>query len=496
MKLWSRYLRELFCFRPLLATSFGGHTEETTCVFDCRIAKKIETLNRRFLSLAAYQLRNSGPDRNELLVFCKYLQNRINCVELDHTKMFAKEGGWIVEVMDILDDDQPYVTFQDLKKAKNRFRTIEGCINKYIQALKSSARVYPPSKLVLSEMIERIKNRLEIDSENIPDDLKKDYDQNVRTQVSQKLVPFLERLLHQRVRPTCGLAYLHNGRSMYDAAILLHCGLKIPAKTIYDFGMKRIQALTEKLQFTPLPEDMPSFTPSEVVSKYKEICKRLQTTYLGTIVGDLSLANECTVQEMDEHDALNGPMAYYENNVFYVNTLYEHPIHKCEALAFHECFPGHHLQQDIELQFAKDSDYRFFCPHTGFVEGWAVYAEQLLTPVLPYGSIGVLESELFRAVRLVVDTGIHAMKWSCTDAYNFLKLHCSMEEEEARSEISRYASDPAQSIGYYIGMLVFQAIGSKTTDLIAVHQEILKNGSVPLEMLLNKYDIQLDDLMK
>jgi len=168
------------------------------------------------------------------------------------------------------------------------------------------------------------------------------------------------------------------------------------------------------------------------------------------------------------------------------------PTYSMRTLAFHEAIPGHHLQNALSLENDNLSLYRKFGYYTSaFGEGWALYAEKLavesgLAKNL-YDELGVLQSELFRAVRLVVDTGIHYKRWTREEAIAYMKSITGMSDTEVVTEIERYIVWPGQACSYKVGMLKILELREKAKkeldenfDIKAFHSAILDHGEPPL----------------
>jgi len=180
--------------------------------------------------------------------------------------------------------------------------------------------------------------------------------------------------------------------------------------------------------------------------------------------------------------------------LFYAPTAVETPLHEIPTLVYHEAIPGHHFQ----IALAHESDvavYRSGLSFTAYAEGWALYAERLASELGAYeddpaGDLGRLQGELFRAVRLVVDTGIHAFRWTYEQAVDYMLENTGMEKDFVRREIVRYIVLPGQATAYKIGMLemlelrdrVEAALG-EDFELSEFHDRVLREGSVPLEIL-------------
>ncbi|MFA5873709.1 MAG: DUF885 domain-containing protein [Anaerolineales bacterium] len=183
--------------------------------------------------------------------------------------------------------------------------------------------------------------------------------------------------------------------------------------------------------------------------------------------------------------------------VFYANMRDMKEVHKfgMKTLAYHEGIPGHHFQIAIAQELKGVPFFRRMVPFTAYAEGWALYAEKLAREIGlykddPYGELGTLDSELFRAVRLVVDTGIHHKKWTRDQAIEYMEAHTASAHESIISEIERYIVMPGQACAYKIGEIKMfelrdkarKALGDKF-DLRKFHDVVLKNGSMPLNIL-------------
>ena len=183
--------------------------------------------------------------------------------------------------------------------------------------------------------------------------------------------------------------------------------------------------------------------------------------------------------------------------VFYANLRDMNEVAKfsMKTLAYHEGIPGHHFQLAIAMELRGVPFFRRLVPFTAYAEGWALYAEKLVREngaytADPYGELGCLDAELFRAVRLVVDTGIHAMRWTRQQAIDYMQQHTASVLESIVSEVERYIVMPGQACAYKIGELKLlelrqkarQALGDRF-NLRQFHDVILKNGSMPLSLL-------------
>jgi uncharacterized protein (DUF885 family) len=165
-----------------------------------------------------------------------------------------------------------------------------------------------------------------------------------------------------------------------------------------------------------------------------------------------------------------------------------------EATAYHEGIPGHHMQLSVAQQLAGLPKFRQHSQNSGYIEGWALYAEQLGKEVGfyqdPVSDYGRLSSELFRAVRLVVDTGLHAQGWTRDQVVAFFRESGAIDEPTIQAETDRYISWPAQALSYKLGQLKFRELRDRAQkdlgakfDIRSFHDEMLSGGVLPLDLL-------------
>ena len=182
--------------------------------------------------------------------------------------------------------------------------------------------------------------------------------------------------------------------------------------------------------------------------------------------------------------------------VFYVNTydLKSRPRYAMQSIYLHEAEPGHHFQIAIQQELTGLPSFRRFGDYGAFIEGWGLYAEslgaQLGLYTDPYDRIGALSNEMWRAVRLVVDTGLHAKGWTRQQAVDYLLANTAVGETDANAEIDRYIARPGQALTYKIGELKFRELRARAErelgarfDVRAFHHELLCDGALPLEAL-------------
>jgi uncharacterized protein (DUF885 family) len=210
------------------------------------------------------------------------------------------------------------------------------------------------------------------------------------------------------------------------------------------------------------------------------------------------------VQAVPDYMAKNQAPAYYQHGtpdgkrpgIFFVNTYNyaQRPLTMAETVAYHEGLPGHHLQIAIAQELTGIPEFRKHNYYTAYTEGWGLYAEHLGKDAGfytdPYSDYGRLEGDIWRAIRLVVDTGVHSEHWNRQQMVDYFHEHSSVDETAVQSEVDRYIAIPSQALGYKIGQLKFlelrakaqQALGPKF-DIREFHDTVLDSGALPLDVV-------------
>ena len=332
--------------------------------------------------------------------------------------------------------------------------------------------------------------------------------------------------------PNDGVWSLPNGDEYYALRLKAQTTTDYTAEEIHNIGLsevdrisKRMQAILSELAYgdnlnvgemmNKLNED-PEFLYADtadrksiVVKDYNDI---VEETWLAASDSFHKMPeSKVEVRAIPEYSEQNEAGGYYMSpaldgsrpGVFYANLydIKQTPTYSMRALAFHEAIPGHHLQNALNMENEELTLYRRFGYYTSaFGEGWALYSERLSLELgmakSLYDELGVLQSELFRAVRLVVDTGLHYKRWTREEAMDYLKKTTGMSDAEVVSEIERYIVWPGQACSYKVGMLKILELREKELaemgddfDIRDFHSAVLDNGEPPLfivEELVNK----------
>ncbi len=349
--------------------------------------------------------------------------------------------------------------------------------------------------------------------------------------INQRLVPALKRLktfMNEKYMPACtesiALGDLPGGEDKYAYQIKYHTTTNLGAKEIHEKGLvevKRIKAemlkIIEELEydgdfnaFNEFLRTDPQFyytSKEDLLQGYRDICKKVDPQLI-RYFGHLP-RTPYGVKAVPDYLEKTATTAYYsggsykggEPGYFYANTydLKSRPKYEMTALALHEAVPGHHLQIAIADELSEQHEFRKRISSTAYVEGWALYAESLGEEMNmyedPYDKYGQLTYEIWRAIRLVVDTGIHAFGWSREEAIQYFIENSPKTRHDIEVEVDRYISWPGQALAYKIGELEIKKMRKEgenklgeNFDLRGFHDLILGNGVLPLNVLESKFE--------
>lgn len=335
----------------------------------------------------------------------------------------------------------------------------------------------------------------------------------------RKLLRYLTETYIPGARESISLGALPGGAEWYAYIVRKATTTDLTPRQIHEIGLsevKRIRAEMEKViagtgfqgsfaGFVRFLHTDPRFfydQPEDLVEGYRAIAGRADLK-LPSLFGTRPHL-PYRVLPIPAETARSKATAYYEPGSMsagrpgtcFVNTydLKARPKWEMEALALHECTPGHHLQVSIAQEIRKVPKVLNYHDYTAFVEGWGVYAETLGDEIGfyrdPYFKFGQLSYEMWRALRLVVDTGIHSQGWTKRQAIEYFRDNTAQDERAIEAEVNRYISDPGLGLAYKIGELKIKelrALAQKELgpafDVRAFHDEVLRHGALPLDLL-------------
>jgi uncharacterized protein (DUF885 family) len=346
--------------------------------------------------------------------------------------------------------------------------------------------------------------------------------------VSDQIHPAIERyrdfLEHEYLpaaREATPVSANPNGASCYDASVRSHSSLSVPAKDIHALGLQQIDSLTAEMKTIAArsfhANDVPAllqqlrtdpkytFKSRAELIAYSQAALARAKAAAPQWFGLLPKA-DVVIQPYPAFREKNGPGEYNppaedgsRPGIFFINAY--DPTHSSrsgpESVAFHETVPGHHLQGSIALERQEIHPIGRYVFNSGYVEGWALYAERLADEMKLYSAdldrLGMLSEQAWRASRLVIDPGLHTLGWTRQQAIDYMLAHTTASPGDAASEVDRYIIYPGQATSYMLGMLEIrkardeaQKTMGSAFDIKAFHDRVLEDGGVPLTFLRDK----------
>jgi len=329
-----------------------------------------------------------------------------------------------------------------------------------------------------------------------------------------KLLDFIRNEYLVKARTTLAAEKLPDGKAYYQAMIKKFTTLDLTAEQIHQIGLSEVARIKGEMQKTmqktgfkgTLPEFMtflrtdPQFyakTPHELLADATYVLKKMDGKLKDTI-GFLPRYRHGVIPVPDSLAPIyTGGRGGLENCMFNTYNLPARPLYTLPALALHECTPGHSFQAALALEGPERPAFRKEQYFSGYGEGWGLYTEWLGGHIgiyeTPYEEFGQLTYEIWRAARLVVDTGIHHDGWSREQALAYMKETVPLSEHEITTEVDRYIAWPGQAVAYKLGQMQIlrhrreaeQALGPKF-DQRKFHDAILQLGGVPLPVLAER----------
>jgi uncharacterized protein (DUF885 family) len=316
-----------------------------------------------------------------------------------------------------------------------------------------------------------------------------------------------------------GLGALSDGLGLYRSLARMHTTTELDPEDLHAIGLAEIERIDaeltafgreqlgastladtiERLRADPALHFTTGVEVEEVARQSLARAQEAVPEWFGSLP-----STPCEVVPIPEHEAEHSTIAYYRDPAadgsrpgrYYVNLTHPEtrPRYEAEALAFHESVPGHHLQVALAQQLTDLPRFRRFGLTTAYVEGWGLYAERLADEMGLYSGdldrIGIASFDGWRASRLVVDTGMHAMGWSRSQAIAFMTEHTALAPNNIANEVDRYITWPGQALAYKIGQLELLRLRDAARlrlgdrfDIRRFHDAVLQPGALPLSIL-------------
>ena len=332
-----------------------------------------------------------------------------------------------------------------------------------------------------------------------------------------KFMNFVRQEYAPKGRPNIGVWSLPDGSERYAYAVRVMTTTNMKPEAIHELGLKEVArieaeelAIAKKLGFNDLKSfkeslnknpDLHPKSREQILEEYRRYTEQMWAQ-LPKLFGRLPKAKleimpiepfrekEASTQYNQGTPDGSRPGHVFVNTYDYANQL---TINN-ESTAYHEGVPGHHMQISIAQEMPELPPFRQQAGYTAYVEGWALYSERLGKEIgfyqNPYTDYGRLDDEMLRAIRLVVDTGIHYKKWTRDQVVQFFREHSSVNEATVQSETDRYIAWPGQALAYKIGQLTILRLREKAKtelgekfDIKAFHDEVLGAGALPMDVL-------------
>ena len=446
----------------------------------------------------------------------------------------------------------PFKTRKDYENYLLRMEAFPVKMEQTIDLMKRGVNAgWVPPKIVLGSVPDQINAQYNKPVEDSPlFEPFKDFPESIGEEEKNQLIEQMKTVLRDKVYPAYDSLLIYftesylgacresiackdfpNGEAYYNYKIKSYTTTNLTSEEIHQIGLgevARIRAemmsvkdetgfegtFDEFLTFLRTDSQFYFSSEEELINEYRMICKKADAE-LPKFFGLLPRL-PYGVKPIPDYQAPASPTAYYYSGsqkagragFFMANTykLDTRPKYEMEALSIHEAVPGHHLQITLAQELEDIPMFRRHGGYTAFVEGWGLYSEKLAEEMgfynTPYSKFGQLTYEMWRACRLVVDTGMHAFDWSRQRAINFMLANTAKTENDVRVEIDRYIAWPGQALAYKIGELKIRKLRAKAEkemgdkfNIRDFHDVVLGKGAVPLDILekhVNDYILGLD----
>jgi len=492
---------------------------------------------RRLRLIDSSQLTETGSLNYEL--FRRSLENSVDAHQFRNYLMpMSQRGG--VQSLESTAETLRLGNAQDYEDWLARMSQIDTVIEQTMERLEEGRKTgYMPPKVLMERIPAQISSQLVEDPQQspffkafatmpdaIPDADRERLQQAAQDVIDETVVPayrefsnYFNDIYLPASRDSIGASSLPNGEAFYEYRTHFYTTTQMTPDEIHRVGLNEVKRIRDEMQlvideleyegsfqdFLHFLRTDPQFyyeTPEELFEGYLAISKRIDPEVV-KVFGKLPRM-PYGLRPIPDNIAPDTTTAYYSGpaadgsrpGYYYVN-LYRpevRPRYEMEVLTIHEAVPGHHLQIALQMELEAMPNFRKYSGFTAFTEGWGLYSESLGYEMGfyqdPYSHFGALTYDMWRAVRLVVDTGMHYKGWTRQQAIDFFKDNAAKTEQDIVNEIDRYISWPGQALAYKIGQLRMlelrrrseQALGN-AFDVRAFHDALLGGGALPLEIL-------------
>jgi uncharacterized protein (DUF885 family) len=530
---------------PLFATALGdrrfdGKLPDISPEGRALIREQYETVLERCREIPETGLTND--DRltwMALLVDVASARDYYSC-DLDDWVVDPLQGPQ-VELMNV-ESYQPVRTIAEARDMVKRWRTIGSYVDQHIANLGYGVSMH---KVSVNATVEKVIDELEdlvaksdsewallrpltVEHADWTDEERREFRAGLEDAVKESarpaLVRYLEFLVSEilpkaRSQEKPGIMHVSGGAEAYAKLIRVHTSLDLTPEELHETGLgevarinKELEGLGEKVFGARDRKEILGrlrTDPSLYFSSRREVFTKAESALakanaaMHRWFGRLP-KTPCEVVMMEEHEERHSTIAYYRPPAadgsrpgrYYINTSapQTRPKYEAEALAYHESVPGHHLQISIAQELEGIPDFRKNSGVTAFVEGWGLYSERLAEEMGLYSSdldrIGIVSYDAWRACRLVIDTGMHAMGWTREQAIEFMIENTALAKNNIVNEVDRYITWPGQALAYKTGQLEMlrlrreaeERLGERF-DVCVFHDTLLGNGAIPLKTL-------------
>lgn len=542
-KYWEYTLRT----NPELATAVGDpRYNDRLSDYSLAAVKRNLGAQRGFLDQAKAfdELQLDADHRLDRELLVRQIQTSLDGVRFKPWEMPLSQMSGLHIDFPALFSIQPFATKRDFQHYIARLHAFPKAMDDTIAALRAGVQDgLTPPRLIVKEVIEQVKALSAGDSARAPflaplaklparmgaaerariqHEVSRALDKEV-TPAYGRLLTFLEQDYLPAAQAQPGIWALPDGAARYAYDVKVMTTTDLTPAEIHAIGLKEVariegemRVIAKRLGYADLPSFRaavakdPKLHPkdgAELVARYQSYVDGMRPE-LPKLFGRLPKAKLVVVPMeafREQHDAAadyaSGTPDGSRPGRININTYHarERSLISCESTAYHEAIPGHHMQISIAQELEGLPEFRKEGGNSAYVEGWALYCEGLGKDLGfykdPYSDYGRLSDEMLRAIRLVVDTGVHALHWTRQQMVDYFHAHGGNDEVEIQAETDRYIAWPGQALAYKIGQLTILRLRDRARaelgpkfDIRAFHDEVLGAGALPLDILERRVD--------